>query len=958
MVSETKKHKKIIRKAVFCAEVLFLIIGGFFSGIGNFKFASNGGSGLRVPFAMADNTNCPAVANGGSWVTQNPISAQIVTGGSKLTYDEQMQHVTAEDNVGWGGDPTKGTAGPKDFGINIHYKETVYFAGQRGNLNSELVAYPQIYLIGPSADGKFDDVTSKPFDVTGRFFSTGYNFDPYWVLEGMGTNGAYAVSGYDYTNAKASEDYKNLFGYNADTVIAVPFKFSDYVNQKPTSNEYYELKASFFALKFLPGNSCPAQKFSQPVETQVPPVVLELSTTAVANQGGPATAGITSVANSADQNNDSVLGFITKLIIDLIGLLIKFLVYIFGFLASLITAVLAIYPHQADFAGVIFSSWIAVRNIADIFFMLALLMLGLGTLFRSNKFGGKGLLAQIIIMALLVNFGLVIARMILGVADTLQAQFLPANSHVIAKLGAAIMQGGYLNMTYNYTISSAVGASSAFVNALLYLFIALFAFMAFVAIAAFLIVRLVALWLLLLTSPIAYAGRVLSFTKGYATKWWKLFLNYAFFTPVLGFGLHLCALLADNQGTYLNHSISGTLTKAPTGDFGQFIFNILSGVTVIGCLFMTMTVAKKFGIAGADAVVKHTTGKVTDLGKNMGKKITQTAGMYASIPKEALKTKMAEGRDRWQGKLLRDSEGNMRTGVGGIAGRVAHRILNPGKYASSVAEDYKSRRKGLEEVSNARIEGGRMFGQTSMGRFKKTAGIDNRADLRKKEAQKDEVVKALMDMKPEKIGQYLRDLAANGKLSKSEDFLKEIIPAMVKSGKDEKVWRNIINKGETDPAKMQIKPNETLKPSVLNSALKELVGKDTGALETIREAYTEIGKKESNLMALITGMMDKTTADAEMAKYIIGMDSEKLSELRDKKIKGIVFEGGFDQTFAAAQGRVNDLSQTQQNKLDEHGRKLFGLPPKMKKGQGAPQPQPQPSGPTLYDQFGRPIQGP
>jgi len=45
----------------------------------------------------------------------------------------------------------------------------------------------------------------------------------------------------------------------------------------------------------------------------------------------------------------------------------------------------------------------------------------------------------------------------------------------------------------------------------------------------------VALWVLLLISPVAYACGVLPSTQQYRSKWWEEFVKYAFFTPIMAF---------------------------------------------------------------------------------------------------------------------------------------------------------------------------------------------------------------------------------------------------------------------------------------------------------------------------------------------------------------------------------------------------------------------------------------
>ncbi len=64
-----------------------------------------------------------------------------------------------------------------------------------------------------------------------------------------------------------------------------------------------------------------------------------------------------------------------------------------------------------------------MNQLCNIFFILALIIIAMATLFRIDSYKYRDLLVQLIIAALLINFSLVIAQAVLGLADTVQAQF-------------------------------------------------------------------------------------------------------------------------------------------------------------------------------------------------------------------------------------------------------------------------------------------------------------------------------------------------------------------------------------------------------------------------------------------------------------------------------------------------------------------------------------------------------
>ncbi|HEX3100042.1 MAG TPA: hypothetical protein VHQ41_03685, partial [Patescibacteria group bacterium] len=151
----------------------------------------------------------------------------------------------------------------------------------------------------------------------------------------------------------------------------------------------------------------------------------------------PETSTAQATTGAADQ---SLYGFIVRVISDIIVWLQSIIYAIFAyFVVPVINALLQIRPYQDVFVNIIYPGWLILRNVANIFFILSLLIMGLRTLFQRSGAGARSFIVKLILMALLVNFSLVIAQGIVGIADTVQSQFLPANSKVIEALGAKLM---------------------------------------------------------------------------------------------------------------------------------------------------------------------------------------------------------------------------------------------------------------------------------------------------------------------------------------------------------------------------------------------------------------------------------------------------------------------------------------------------------------------------------------
>lgn len=296
----------------------------------------------------------------------------------------------------------------------------------------------------------------------------------------------------------------------------------------------------------------------------------------------------------------TVLNVIAQIVGAIIQLLTTILYWIFSFIvAPLIEAILAIRPYKDQFVQVIYPGWLILRNLSNIFFIVVLLVIGLATLFQVEKYNYKHLLVKVVIAAVLVNFSLVIGQSILGIADTVQNQFLPNRVNVIRALGIELMvkpveqiqtkddsvAGGLSNITYPFFL----------------FWLSLAAFFTFIAILAFLLVRIVGLWILLMVAPVAFVANVLPETEKYAKEWWSKFLMYAFITPILGFFLNIAALFANShvfsQGSpiFSTSSVSGTIS--------DFVYLTAGHVTVIAFLLAGIKFASSSGVIGAKAII-------------------------------------------------------------------------------------------------------------------------------------------------------------------------------------------------------------------------------------------------------------------------------------------------------------------------------------------------------------------
>jgi hypothetical protein len=143
-------------------------------------------------------------------------------------------------------------------------------------------------------------------------------------------------------------------------------------------------------------------------------------------QPGPCSGGAGTVL--AKTAGGTVVKWFAEGVLKTLTEIIKFinimLVWLVGIIAQVMD--LAIGVSLAGLSGIemITIGWEITRDIANIFFIFILLIIAIATILRLESYGAKQLLAKLIIVALLVNFSLVIAFAVVDAANILALTFI------------------------------------------------------------------------------------------------------------------------------------------------------------------------------------------------------------------------------------------------------------------------------------------------------------------------------------------------------------------------------------------------------------------------------------------------------------------------------------------------------------------------------------------------------
>jgi len=348
---------------------------------------------------------------------------------------------------------------------------------------------------------------------------------------------------------------------------------------------------------------------------------------------GPLGARLAFAAESESGLLDKIIGIgnITSSVFKKIVAWIGYLILI------LISKILALAGALLDFSidysinkfanaskAIVDTGWTICRDIANLFFIFVLLYIAIATILQLSGYGMKQLLARVIIIALLVNFSLMITGFIIDISNILALEFWNKINVTDKATGEKISPSEAITSAFEpqsiFDIESKgkgeeppvfKGQDSDGEVTLVNIFIItimgsiFFLVLAFVFLSAaiFFVLRTVVLWILMILAPLAFLAMALPATKQYASQWWKKLFDQSFFAPAYLFLLYLVISIVSSQALIKDLGTENkTLSSAflsPTSNI-NLIFKF---VTMIILSTAALVIAKQMGAAYASTVM-------------------------------------------------------------------------------------------------------------------------------------------------------------------------------------------------------------------------------------------------------------------------------------------------------------------------------------------------------------------
>lgn len=278
-----------------------------------------------------------------------------------------------------------------------------------------------------------------------------------------------------------------------------------------------------------------------------------------------------------------------------------------------------------DSVGIITVGWVAIRDMANILFIFMLLYLAIATILQLDEHGVKHGLSRLIIGAVLINFSLFFVKVPVDISNILAIEIYqkinPSSAGGNLKMGDAILSSlNFQNVYGAQTSASSWGSdtiasaqafaqtnapTTTFIMAMIMIMVII---LIFIAVIMVFVKRLVTIMMLMIFSPLAFAGIAIpnhSISHDIDSKFWGTLLRESFFAPVFMFIMYLGLMILNSEGFKV--SIFGLNNGTPYSSFFGGVIStgtIINYIVVIFIFIFALSVSEIMGVKGADGAIK------------------------------------------------------------------------------------------------------------------------------------------------------------------------------------------------------------------------------------------------------------------------------------------------------------------------------------------------------------------
>lgn len=569
---------------------------------------------------------------------------------------------------------------------------------------------------------------------------------------------------------------------------------------------------------------------------------------------------------------------------------------------SLMLFVLTFIIQVASYNGYLSSDavnvgWVMVRDLTNMVFVVALLIIAFGTILGIEHYEWKHMLFKLVAAAVLVNFSRVICGVIIDVAQVVMTTFV---NGIAATVGGNFIRAFSLDTirSFSNTGTATINPEGVYLAAMASLFISVTVLVTSGILLGMLVARVLVLWVLIVLSPIAFVLGVLDQTKSYASEWWSQFGKNVVTGPVLIFFLWLTLVTVGNG------LVNKQFAQTP-GSINQDAFNNSSGigqalqwdklvnfVIAIGMLLVGIKVTQQLGGIGAEW-----TGKAIDIGKKVTMGVA-TLGQTreGSFARQQLRTVKAGAQlvgarvanIRNKGAVALEEAARKPKGIWGVLAKggaiVGGRVIESKGRAEKRISNLEEAAKTTAEIGEQKMG----LGGTAIGQMKSkaTAELENIKEEKEVERQQ-KTLRARAELyraqgEDEKAYAYERRAGSMGFEKQRENTKgvtgEELIAQIQQYVKDLKIAEKNNDTGKIDKLRQKLYvANSSAKVSEpwVGKAADLAIASEMGITPEVRQKMTDQQFKLSlDLGKIITKPEDLAAGAAELERSLSGGESD------------------------------------------------------------------------------------
>lgn len=276
-----------------------------------------------------------------------------------------------------------------------------------------------------------------------------------------------------------------------------------------------------------------------------------------------------------------------------------------------------------DRTGAINTAWKTFRDLANVFFIFILIYIAISTIVGAAGGNTWRMLRNVVLVALFINFSLFFTKVIIDASNIVAVQFYNSitkgSNSWDNGLSHVFMENSKLKTIFNVANDTRGTAFRKDTNFLMiglmsFLFGLILAFV-FIAIGMLFVIRLVALFLVMIFSPLAFLGHTVPKLEPVWKKYWETLINQAIFAPLLIAILWVTASITNSDSFFNTLAASANLNGAnldlaaaiigegQQGGSGSAIMVVVNFAILITLLIGGLVISKQFSFYGGGAVI-------------------------------------------------------------------------------------------------------------------------------------------------------------------------------------------------------------------------------------------------------------------------------------------------------------------------------------------------------------------